>query len=77
MIFFFFFFFHPPLLIHKFLLDYYLEEEYQEPGEGGVLPPSHQVAPLQFEVSFVPSLHHHQPGVGGGFSGYILITCEG
>lgn len=54
-----------------------LQGEHQKPGESGVLPPSHQVSPLQFEVSLVPSLHHHQPGIGGSFSGHILITCEG
>lgn len=73
----FLFFLHTPLLIHEFPIDCDLQEEYQEPGESGVLPPSHQVAPLQFEVSFVPSLHHHEPSVGGGFSGDILIACEG
>lgn len=54
-----------------------LQGEHQKPGESGILPPSHQVPPLQFEVSLVPSLHHHQPGVGGSFPGHVLITCEG
>ena len=54
-----------------------LQGEHKKPGESGVLPPSHQVPPLQFEVSLVPSLHHHQAGVGGSFSGHVLITCEG
>lgn len=54
-----------------------LQGEHQKPGESGVLPPSHQVPPLQFEVSLVPSLHHHQPGIGGSFPGHVLITCEG
>ena len=54
-----------------------LQGEHKKPGESGVLPPSHQVPPLQFEVSLVPSLHHHQAGIGGSFSGHVLITCEG
>lgn len=54
-----------------------LQGEHQKPGESGVLPPSHQVSPLQFEVSLVPSLHHHQPGISSSFSGHVLITCKG
>lgn len=54
-----------------------LQGEYQKPRESGVLPPSHQVPPLQFEVSLVPSLHHHQPGIGGSFPCDVLIACKG
>ena len=54
-----------------------LQGKDQKPRESWVLPPSHQVPPLQFEVSLVPSLHHHQPGVGGGLPGHVLVTCEG
>lgn len=62
---------------YSFLYFLNLQWEHKKPREGGVLPSSHQVPPLQFEVSLVPSLHYHQPGVGGSFPGHILVTCEG
>lgn len=52
------------------------QREDQEPGEGGVLPASHQVASLQSEVGLVPLLHNHQASIGGSFPSHVLVSCE-
>lgn len=54
-----------------------LQREDHEPGEGGVLPAAHEVAPLQFEVGFVSSLHDHQAGVRRCLPGHVLVPGEG
>lgn len=58
-------------------LDAGLQGEHQKPGESGVLPAAPQVPPLQFEGSLVPPLHRHQPRIGGGLSGDVLVAGEG
>lgn len=50
--------------------------ENQEAWECGVFPASHQVASLQSEVGLVALLHNHQAGIGGGFSGHVLVPGE-
>lgn len=64
-----------PLHLHLHLKQ--LQRKHQETREGGELPASHQVSPLQLKVSLVPSLHDHQPRVGGSLPRHILVTCEG
>lgn len=54
-----------------------LQGEDQKPRESGVLPPSHQIPPFQFEVSLVTSLHQHQPGICGSFPGHVLVPSKG
>lgn len=63
-----------PVHPHQYLK---LQRKHQETREGGELPTSHQVSPLQFKVSLVPSLHYHEPSVGGSLPRHILVTCEG
>lgn len=63
-----------PVHLHLYLK---LQRKHQETREGGELPTSHQVSPLQFKVSLVPSLHYHETSVGGSLPRHILVTCEG